>query len=414
MESNKLSAIAMIAVILGVAGLGVGVYSVISVQTGAVKGDDGNDGDDGANGANGITTIIYKTEDVYPCSSETEINNALAAIGTGSGKIIITEMITLNPTIEIDGGGSYIIEGTGLGSLECGGDNADFNITNALSCTIKDLGINASSITTSNTPVINIEENSDNPVYIENVQIFREPITTQGLGVEIYSENVWVYNCYFFWLDYGVMVQSGGNNGYIRYNTMLNCYSYGIYCIGNHIIMENNLINNSVVGIQNDGVDYNIIKGNRIERCFLCGIQNSGDKAIIEGNLIRVCTNLAIANSGATCCVIGNNIIELCREGIYCAPLYNSTITGNTIDGGYIVYSSLSHGIYLGDSEYNVINSNIIYGYIWPAGTSYGIYINSNSNENTVYGNTALGNGDNWEFETGSNTFGNDTTNNFA
>ncbi len=58
MEINKLSAIAFIAVILGATGLGVGAYSVISVQTGAVKGGDGVDGangDDGADGDDGAT-----------------------------------------------------------------------------------------------------------------------------------------------------------------------------------------------------------------------------------------------------------------------------------------------------------------------------------------------------------------------
>jgi len=50
MERNKMSAMAMIAVILGAAGLGVGAYSVISVQTGAIEGEDGDDGDTGATG----------------------------------------------------------------------------------------------------------------------------------------------------------------------------------------------------------------------------------------------------------------------------------------------------------------------------------------------------------------------------
>ena len=53
MERNKMSAIAMIAVILGAAGLGAGAYSVISVQTGAIEGDDGDDGDTGAIGTKG-------------------------------------------------------------------------------------------------------------------------------------------------------------------------------------------------------------------------------------------------------------------------------------------------------------------------------------------------------------------------
>jgi len=74
MRENHLKTLALLGVIIGAVGLGAGAYSVFNVHTGAIKGDEGDDGDDGSAG---ITKIVFRTEDEYPCSSETEINNAL-------------------------------------------------------------------------------------------------------------------------------------------------------------------------------------------------------------------------------------------------------------------------------------------------------------------------------------------------
>ena len=48
MIRDRMLSIGMIAVILGATGLAFGLYSIISVQTGAVKGENGDDGDDAA------------------------------------------------------------------------------------------------------------------------------------------------------------------------------------------------------------------------------------------------------------------------------------------------------------------------------------------------------------------------------
>ena len=71
-------ALFMIAVILGGTGLGVGAYSLMLVQTGALKGDDGDDGDDGTDGQDVLRNIYY-------CSSQSEIEAALDTIGIGDG-----------------------------------------------------------------------------------------------------------------------------------------------------------------------------------------------------------------------------------------------------------------------------------------------------------------------------------------
>ncbi len=50
MREKNLFAIAILGVIIGALGLSIGAYSIMQVQTGALKGDDGDDGDDGASG----------------------------------------------------------------------------------------------------------------------------------------------------------------------------------------------------------------------------------------------------------------------------------------------------------------------------------------------------------------------------
>jgi hypothetical protein len=125
MERDKFFTIAMIAIILGAIGLGIGVYSVISMQSGTIKGDDGDDGDDGQD-APGGTNIYY-------CSSQSEIENALDIIGTGHGTIIVTENITLSSQIDINDRGNYIIQGAGAVTLFCYLNKVGFDITNVQS-----------------------------------------------------------------------------------------------------------------------------------------------------------------------------------------------------------------------------------------------------------------------------------------
>jgi len=72
----------------------------IMLQTGAVKGEPGEDGDDGKDGTD--VPIVEEPENIYYCSSQSEIEGALDTISTGHGTLIITENITLSSTIDID------------------------------------------------------------------------------------------------------------------------------------------------------------------------------------------------------------------------------------------------------------------------------------------------------------------------
>ena len=56
---------AMICVILGATGLAFGLYSAISVQTGAIEGEDGDDGDDGLSGTKGEDAPVGEVGAVY-------------------------------------------------------------------------------------------------------------------------------------------------------------------------------------------------------------------------------------------------------------------------------------------------------------------------------------------------------------
>jgi hypothetical protein len=365
MERNKLSAITMIAVILGAAGLGAGAYSVISVQTGAVKGDDGDDGDDGASG---ITTITYITENEYHCSTEAEINNALDAIGTGNGKIMITEDITLTSPIQIDGGGSYIIQGTGLSTIDCGGDRTAFNITDATACTIRDLKIDSSD-GSQTTRIININEISDNPIYIDEVQFIGDNF--DGYGIYIESENIWVSGCYFYCLYNGIYITTTGNKAHIFSNTIVLSY-YGIYSLSDYCVFEGNYHYSGDRGIQINGT-YNTVANNIIF--------NVDRKAIAVGT------------------------------GDY------NTITGNVItkdDFDSDFYDDICICIECDADNNTVVGNGCFDNKNFGFGDGYGIWIKTtNCDYNTIVGNTCLNNDINF-LDDGTNTFGNETLNNFG
>ena len=100
-----MSAMTIIAVILGAVGLGLGAYSVISVQSGAVKGEDGDDGDDGSNGLTGppgtIGLIVGLWESLSVDLDNPDhnlANNYLVEVS--DMKIYNTKYITLNQSAQ--------------------------------------------------------------------------------------------------------------------------------------------------------------------------------------------------------------------------------------------------------------------------------------------------------------------------
>jgi parallel beta-helix repeat protein len=319
MAKNKGAVLGIIALIIGMSGLGLGVFTFLSPQD--------------IDGPAGIE---------YPVSSEAEINTALTAIGSGYGIITITNDITLNDTININGGGNYIIQGAGA-IVKCASTQRAVYITNATSLTLQNIKIDTTAVTSPSLNIIQIDEASDNHIYVRNVHIIGDD-NTIGRGIRIDSDNVWVSECYFYKVRAGIW-QSTGEKAHINDNTIDDCDDYGIHLEGTN----------------------NFIDGNFITYAFIAGI---------------------FADNNAHCNSISNNIIYYFRwHGIRIFS-DNNTIVGNFIKDVQIKTSTLA-GIYI-DGSYNSIIGNGCYNVdSTPIGIGFGINIMGGTN-NTVVGNTCL------------------------
>lgn len=363
MERDKLSAIAFIAIILSAVGAGVGIFAAGVILTGGADGDDGDDGDDGAAGT---TTTITITVGEYPCASETEINNALTAIGTGYGKIMITDNITLSASIDIDGGGSYIIEGVGLPTVESGGDYEVFRITDAASCIIRDLLIDGSTIT-SGYSIIYIDEIIDNPISIDNVGISSTP-SSDGIFVD--SNNVTVRNCFIMDVSTAIYIETAENTK-IYDNEILYCDDNGIQLFSG---ADNNVIYNNYIHCEGGNI----------------GIYLSGsDDNVISYNIIK---NFNI---------YGVTVTSACR--------YNEII-GNHISDSVSTITSINRTCIHITGDYNDAIDNNCFNCKNPSPSYYGngIYLTSIAGNNIIVGNNCIDNDNNiCNLGTGNTLYGN-------
>ena len=158
MGKNRSSLLGLIALIIGMSGLGLGIFTFVDPFE------------------------IEEPEGIeYPVSSESEIISALNAIGKGFGIITITTNITLTNMIEINSGGNYIIQGAGA-VIKCASNQGAFNITNTDSLTIQNIEIDTSDVVTANLNIIRINEENDNIIYIRNVHIIGDS-NTIGRGI---------------------------------------------------------------------------------------------------------------------------------------------------------------------------------------------------------------------------------------
>lgn len=324
MGKNASAILGIIALIIGASGVGMGVFLYLNPQT--------------VDGPKGIE---------YPVSSESEINNALDAIGTGFGIITITNNITLTGTIDINGGGNYIIQGVGA-VIKCASNQKAFDITDTELLTLQNIKIDTSEVANANLNIIKINETNNNPIYIRNVHIIGDS-NTIGRGLYIISDNVWVSECYFYKLDYAIW-QDGGKKAHIYDNVINVVGTGGIRLTGISNFIDGNLITNTgLYGIWTESLSsYSSISNNIIYFFDQWGIRISADKNIIRGNYIQW----------------DNDITE--SSGIYVDGSYN-TINGNGC--------------------FNIEILTILYG--------FGILIDSGFN-NTVVGNTCLFN--EWAF----------------
>jgi parallel beta-helix repeat protein len=314
MAKSKGSVLGIIAIIIGASGLGLGLFSFFNFQV-----------------------VEDPTGIEFPVSSEAEIRDALSAIGTGYGIITITNNITLNATIEINGGGNYVIQGAGA-VIKCAIDQEAIDITNARSLTIQNIKIDTTEVSLLSLNIIQINEANNNPIYIRNLHIIGDSNTT-GRGLYILSDNVWVSECYFYLIDYAIW-QAGGNKAHIYDNIIDDFSSRGIYLTGANNFVDGNLINNTgFAGIYAESNShYNSISNNYIYYFDQWGIYIQTDYNMILGNYIRY--------------------------GIYA-------------------------GIYV-DGDYNIIEANGCYNAVVPTIIiGFGIWLGGGTN-NTVVGNTCL------------------------
>jgi len=250
-------------------------------------------------------------ENVWFVSTPAELQTAIDTIGANAG-LIILQSGTFNlagTPIDIDQGGSYVIQGQGNATIiDCGGDNKAFNISSCTSCILRDFKIDANDLTTTSTEVITVNESSDNPVVFDNVFITGDG--SNGIAIRLSSDNCNITNCRIDSLDQGILVW-GGNETIIANNKIES--DNGIYLYDSHrnIIIGNYVYDCSARGILLGGgtnSGYNTVVGNS---CYnnATGIYiNSADNNNINGNT----------------CFSGTTGIELTSEAD------NNTVMGNT------------------------------------------------------------------------------------
>lgn len=344
--AQRSTGVVIIALILGVAGLGLGTYSSFLKEP--IPGPPGADGDDGVDGTDGIDGINGTDgEDApgYFCISESEINDALTAIGTGAGRIIITENITLTATITVDQGGTYTIEGESTGiTIDCNGNREAISIDDVDTLVLKDLTIEAADITSTTTSIIHV---NDRNVNIDNVRILGD---SDYLGRGVYITDIYtsVTNCYIYQLRYGIWSTNTGS--------------------------------------------FANIEGNIIEDCDIHGMYLDGPMVICEENQIVDCENGLWVNVNCHSSTFSNNILtDNYNAGIYTFS-QNSTYSGNVIYGSLLLSAADIYGMYIGaNADYNTITGNNIHGIATSlASDGYALYL-STAEYNCIVGNTLLG-----------------------
>lgn len=270
----------------------------------------------------------------YLCVTDQEMQDAIDSIGTKSGTIIINSSFTVDTTIDIDGNGSYIIQGQGSDSTLTTGDNTCFNITSARSILFQNFKIDASALTGRNTEIFKINEASNNLIILDN--IFITGTVAKGWGAEIDSNNVQIKNCHFENIDMGL-------------------YVYGDYC---------KIESSTFTGMD----EY--------------GIRISGDYATVSNNVCTTNgTGIMVTSTGTSYCNLSNNNCSNNTDyGIWIFTLDNINITDNTITGN-------DSGIKVEDSNYCNITNNTS-----SSNTTSGIVITGDSDNNYITGNTCNSN----------------------
>ncbi len=354
-----------------------------------------------ANNANG-NDIDYKdagTQTIikYYVQSGDELQDAVDSVGTGAGTIVITTgILTLIATITVNGGGDYIIEGEGAGSvIDCGANRTAFSITSARSCILRNFKIDASDVTTITRRIIDIDEVSDNMVICDNIIIVGNVAGKKGHGIQIASNNAKIVNCDISYTYNGVYTSSSASGNMLVSNNVISSqFESGITIFQSHrSIVSNNLIKNCAYGIMDKDSAYCIIEGNLIYDMYSIGIQIASygwadpDYCIVDGNVVYGCeqgigmrSNYGVVSNNT---IYGDRATALPLLSVYGCE--GAIITGNTLN------NAADEGIEVWTADRCLIaNNNIMnsatWGIIIIAGCN-NIVIGVNLFHNNVSGN---------------------------
>ena len=468
MSKSKSNIVGILAIILSVAGLGLGGYVFISdLNVGEIQGPPG-----------------------YYCASALELQQTLDSIGNESGVITITNDITLNGEINVNGGGFYVIQGQNPAiTIHSEGDWMSFNISNAAYCRIQNLILNVTDVITNSKAIINIEEINNNPVYIENVQITRIS-GTAGMGINILSDNIRVKNCYMNQIYQAIyQPNSGGNYADISDNVISGCVSYAVSINGDYNNIHgnkfeacsdfaiylgsssdfnritDNLLNNTDRGIElsyscnntiirneiysisaafpaiyifGGGSNDNIVSENHISGIPQAGISLNGYDNVVSNNHISYAQYGIYAGITGGDNILSENSIQNCDSGIFVTRPHtlitsnyvkdvfyggitvisngdNSVISGNIVKNLAANYSGNRYGIYI-NTQYCTISGNGVYSCTNAdvSNDAYGFGIGAGGDNSIIYGNVAHANDFSFYLDVGAlNVIGGATTNQF-
>ncbi len=351
----------------------------------------------------------------YRCSTGQDIQDAIDSIAAKTGTITILSGDTaITTAIDVDGGGAYIIQGQGDNTILTPNDNRVFDVTATKSCIFKDFKIDAQNITTATKPIFDINEVSDNPVFIERVTITGDG-DKKGYGIVVESDNVKISDCIISYMYGGIWGQTPSYYT-IRGCTISYCNIAGIYFIT--VAIYGIITENTIDNIINDGIyinscDYLNVSNNTITNCdegIVIVITNNSN---ISGNIIKNIDDSGIVASRADNTNFnGNTIEDIGYNGSRFIQCNYCTIANNIIDNFANDDSAATvFGIGLETSTYNSIIGNIIVnGINGGAGTGYGLRLITNSDNNKISSNILSGNDINYsDASTGTILFGDDT-----
>ncbi|KKM82981.1 hypothetical protein LCGC14_1314000, partial [marine sediment metagenome] len=339
--------------------------------------------------------IGTNTQMEYICSTGQDIQDAIDSIAGKSHLIKIIGSFAVSTTININGGGTYIIEGEGDASvLTLVGDISCFNITSTAFCHIKNLKIDATSIISNQKEIFNIIEASNNRILIEEIVITGDG--TNGLCFYIESDEIIIRNCYMSNVNGGVHID-GGSYQITEGNIIHDCPGNGIYSTGgNHSIF----INNTVYNIDGFGLSFHSGSYLEISTNITYNATNfSGIKidiitdSVINGNVSYGNSSGAGLNIVASLRnTISNNITYNNNDGIVIFNVCNyNTISGNVCNNnsqsdpvGIELNTNCDNNNIVG----NICSDNITTG----GGTGYGIKIDAGCDNNKISSNILTGN----------------------